>query len=59
MDVTKELIEHILEEFFARSKVCQKYGIALRDVYNGTPVPPGWVFDEVMLYWMPPTLSEH
>jgi hypothetical protein len=59
MSLSNEDIESVVEEFFARSTVCRKYGIPLIDVFDGkATVPPGWALDPMMDYYMPPTLLE-
>lgn len=57
--IINEEYEAIMEAFFARAEVCKKYGIPEVDVVNGkATVPPGWVYDPEMCYYMPPTLLE-
>jgi hypothetical protein len=52
------MIQEVLEEFYRRSAICQKYGISELDHMNGVPIPPGWTFDLEQGFYMPPTLLE-
>jgi hypothetical protein len=55
MKLTKEDVARILVEFSERSETCRKVGIPLVDVRNQRViVPPGWIFDPVMCFFMPP-----
>jgi hypothetical protein len=58
LTVIQDDTQEILAEFFQRVEVCRKYGISMLEVMQGTPIPPGWVLDEAMDYFMPPTLLE-
>jgi hypothetical protein len=52
-----EFFRNVLETFFARCKRAKECGgIPLTDVFNGRPVPDGWVLDIETQYYLPGNL---
>jgi hypothetical protein len=58
MNISKEFIEAVLAEFNRRSEICWKYGIPVTEIMEGAAIPPGWVLDPMLDFYMPPTLLE-
>lgn len=57
MELTKEIIEAVLSEFYTRCAQHRLVGLSLQDHVNGAPVPQGWIFQDDTCYFIPPHTS--
>lgn len=59
MRLSTEIISHIVNNWETRASTLRAAGgISCEGVMNGTDVPPGYVHDPFMHFWMPPQYQE-
>lgn len=59
MIIDLDTIATIIEDAWRRAEYCKQHGISVYAVMCGAKVPPGWVLDDTLSYFMPPTDTLH
>lgn len=57
MNITTDDIERELSRFWRRSDAARAAGaISVKEQYDGTKIPDGWVLDHELDFWLPPNV---